>query len=384
MLQPKQALPKRTPMDILQPYRDDLAFLKAQGLSRSLPQARAAFLDFSSNDYLALARHEAVIEAGIEAARTYGAGSTGSRLLSGNSPLFEEFEAQIARDKHTDAALIFNSGFQANVGALSVLLDRHSVVVFDRLNHASMYQGVFLSGANLQRYDHLAYDQLEDLLQRHQDRRCLIASETVFGMDGDKADVTVLLALAQKYNALLYLDEAHATGLYGPEGYGLATEATLDPERTVVMNTFSKALGSSGACVASNRVVVEALIQRGRTFIYSTALSPFCIGAARKAWTMVRDLEDVRTKLLARADCLRNVLKVKGFTVPGQETNILPILMKDNATAEGLHRALLEKGIVTSFIRRPTSPTPRLRVALTAAHTEEDIEKLLEGLVSTA
>lgn len=367
-------------MDILERYRSDLVALQAQNLRRVLPTSTTNGRDFSSNDYLNLAHDDRVVSAGIAAARLYGAGSTGSRLLSGNSPLWTEFESRIARDKGTEAALIFNSGFQANSGVLSALLDRHMVVVFDTLNHASMYQGVFLSRACMKRYNHLDYDQLETFLKESETRRCLIASETVFGMDGDRADISILSELAQKYNALLYLDEAHATGLYGPQGYGMTEGAALDPERTIVMGTFSKALGSSGAYIATNRLLIDFLIQRCRSFIYSTSLSPFCIGAAQEAWHLIPTLENARNRLLSQSRSLRNRLRLKGFRVIGQNTNILPILMKDNMTAENLHRYLMMRGCITSFIRRPTSPTPRLRLALNAAHTETDIAHLTEAL----
>lgn len=368
-------------MDILERYRSELSTLRNQKLERALPSPQPKeSIDFSSNDYLDLARDERTISAGIAAARLHGAGSTGSRLLSGNRSLFTTFEGQIARDKGTETALIFNSGFQANLGVLSALLDRHMVVIFDTLNHASMYQGVFLSRALLKRYNHLDYDQLETFLKESKGCRCLIASETVFGMDGDRADISILSMLAQKYGALLYLDEAHATGLYGPQGYGLTEGAPLNPEQTVVMGTFSKALGSSGAYVATNRLLTDFLIQKCRSFIYSTSLSPFCIGAAQEAWRLIPDFAPARARLFHQSALLRDRLRTRGFHAIGEGTNILPLLMKDNTAAETLHKYLLARGIITSFIRRPTSPTPRLRLALTAKHSNVALARLIQAL----
>ena len=330
--------------------------------------------DFSSNDYLGLSKHREVIDAGIKASLKYGAGATGSRLLSGNSDLFENFERQIAIDKKTESALIFNSGFQANSGVLECLTDKNTLVIFDMLNHASMYHGIFASGAKLKRFQHLDYLHLEELLADavKEYANILIVSETVFGMDGDIADIQALIDISRKYNAMLYLDEAHATGLYGDKSYGLSTNFHFDKDKTIIMGTFSKAIGSSGAYIACSSLVKDFLINKCKSFIYSTALSPFCIGSAQKSWSMLPFLEELRRGIMQKADRVRNALNGVGM-----RTNIVPILFKTTEKMIEKRRVLQENGVIVSGIRPPTSPTPRLRIAINATHSDSDIEKLI-------
>jgi 8-amino-7-oxononanoate synthase len=362
---------------LLANFEEKITWLERESLIRTLPLWDASYCNFSSNDYLGLSQCKSVIEAGCSAAITYGAGSTGARLLSGNLPLFEKFEAQIAKDKDTEGALLFNSGFQANSGTLEALTDKDSVVLFDKLNHASMYQGVFASRAKLLRFEHLDYSQLEDLLKKNAEKELLIASETVFGMDGDTADMAALSFLSEKYGALLYLDEAHATGLYGAHGYGMSTDFVLDPKATVVMGTFSKALGSSGAYVACSDVIKKYLIQKCRGFIYSTALSPFCIGAAQHAWKLVKGLDTARKDILENASFLRQALRDAGYLVLGAGTNIVPIVFERIDDMVAVKGVLESKKIIVSGIRKPTSPTTRIRIAVSAVHSRGDVSRLL-------
>lgn len=341
---------------------------------RSLPNYPKRVIDFSSNDYLGFSKDPRILEAGIIAAKEYGVGSTGSRLLSGNFGLCEEFENQIALDKNTEAALIFNSGFQANSGVLECLSDKDTVVIFDKLNHASMYQGVFASGAKLIRYEHLDYSHLEDILKSNTNKKILLVSETVFGMDGDIADLDALIQLSEKYGALLYLDEAHATGLYGPKGYGISTNYTFNKDRTVIMGTFSKAIGANGAYIACSNLIKDFLIQKCKSFIYSTALSPFLIGAAKKSWELIPSLGEVRKDIFEKSNKLRKRLNGKG-----KETNIVPIVFSSIEDMLNRKKILQNLNIIVSGIRPPTSPTPRLRIAVSATHSDSDIDKLVEG-----
>ncbi|MDR1590997.1 MAG: 8-amino-7-oxononanoate synthase [Puniceicoccales bacterium] len=365
--------------ELLTQYENLIAETKS---IRKLVNCPETYIDFSSNDYLGLARNNAVIEAGCAAAQAYGAGSTGSRLLSGNKSLFIEFEAMIARDKKTEAALIFNSGFQANSGVLECLSDKNTTVIFDKLNHASMYHGIFASGANLFRFNHLDYDHLEAILKKENTNRCLIVSETVFGMDGDSADLQTLSDLSQRYDTLLYLDEAHATGLYGENGYGLSTNYALNPETTLIMGTLSKAIGSSGAYIASSCFMQNYLIQKCKSFIYSTVLSPFCIGAAMCSWDLIPSLANVRVNLLRRTQDLRNDLQRCGIGVKGMGTNIVLIPCEGVESMLKIKDKCMKNGIIVSGITRPTSPTPRIRIALCAHHTSKDVEKLIQALIS--
>jgi 8-amino-7-oxononanoate synthase len=368
--------------EALRQIGDFVSNQEKQGLARTLPSWNNSPCDFSSNDYLALSRHETVIEAGCCAARLYGAGSTGSRLLSGNIPIFAELEDRIALGKGTKAALYFSSGFQANASLIKALANRDSVLLFDKLNHASMYYGAFASRAKLVRFEHLDYSCLEEQLKEHSSRRMLIASETVFGMDGDMADIGVLSSLAEKYGAFLYLDEAHATGLYGPDGYGLSTTCHLNPETTIIMGTFSKALGGSGAYVACSQLLKDYFVQTCGGFIYSTAPSPFCVGAAICSWDLVKNMGNTRTRILELALMLRQHVKNAGYYVLGTETNIVPIVFQD-VEKMVLNKDILQaSGISVSGIRPPASPTTRIRFAVNAMHERANIEAVLRVLRS--
>jgi 8-amino-7-oxononanoate synthase len=363
-----------------QHHRGQYRTLKAIGQERTL-------LDFSTNDYLNLSRHDEVIAAGIMAGQAYGVGATGSRLLSGNLELYKTFEQTIAQDKHSEAALLFNSGFQANVSALSCLLDDRvlhakPLVFFDQLNHASLYQAVFLSKATLCRYRSMHH--LELLLERYKQdpRPKFIVTETMFGMDGHLVPLEHMVALTHQHHALLYLDEAHATGILGVNGYGLSTTLSLQHIPHVMMGTFSKAVGVSGGYVACHNILYDYFINKATGFMYSTAASPMVIGAAFKAWTLIKSLNKERNMLHVLGHTLRDRLKNNGFDVGTSQTHIVPIRVKTEAQCVQLQKKLLEKGIMVSCIRPPTVPpgTSRLRIALTAKHTVQDVERLVETL----
>jgi 8-amino-7-oxononanoate synthase len=363
-------------------YINYLAKWQKASLFRSLGPKKQSSLDFSSNDYLGLANSSSLLEAGYEAARLYGSGSTGSRLLSGNSNLFEEFEAQIAADLGTESALLFNSGFDANIGIFSSLFNKNDLIIFDKLNHASMYRGIELCGAKLLRYNHLDYTMLEDILKsnRNKYKTVIIASETLFGMDGDLASVKILADLSTNYNTTLYLDEAHAVGTQGQNGYGLATDFELDKSRIIYMGTFSKALGSTGAYVACNALVKNVLINRCPSFIYSTALAPFCVGASVCAWKIVKTKTKERSDLIETSNKLRNALNAFGYNTLGSNTHIIPLLFNSCDEMVRKKENLCKNGILVSGIRRPTVPSPRLRIALNTKHIESDITELLKVL----
>lgn len=362
--------------------------LKDTGKYRVFPEQKPALmLDFSTNDYLGLSRHPALMKAANNAGTQYGVGATGSRLLSGNNDLFVGFEAQIARDKGTECALIFSSGFQANLSVLASLLDARvlgaqALVFFDRLNHASLYQAVFLSGALLIRYRHADANHLADLLDKHQgdSRPKFIVTETVFGMDGDVAPLQDIADLARAANALLYLDEAHATGVQGP--YGLSGTLDLREIVCVIMGTFSKALGCSGAYIASNRAVCDYIINRAHGFVYSTALSPMVVGAAAHAWEMVRHMDVERARLIALADSLRTHLASRSIDTGNSSTHIVPIILGREAYVISAKEVLGKAGIRVSAVRQPTVPpgTARLRIAVCVGHTQDDIARLATEL----
>ena len=258
-------------------------------------------------------------------------------------------------------------------------------MIFDKLNHASMYQFNFApitqskNATQLLRFGHLNYDQLEKILEENKDNpRKFIASETVFGMDGDIADVERLSDLASKYGAVLYLDEAHATGLYGEKGYGISTNVKLNSENTIVMGTFSKSLASTGAYITCDDLFKKYLIQVSKGFIYSTALLPFCIGVAQYNWNLIPELGEVRKRIMDLSDYLRDGLKAAGLEYSGKGTNLIPIIFNSIDEMQEMHKSLLEANIITSAVRRPTSPTPRIKIAVNANHSRQDIDNLLE------
>lgn len=374
---------------LLERYAKALDELAAQDLLRRMPAPRGPEeLDFSGNDYLGLARRPELAEAGAEAGRIYGAGATGSRLLSGNTPLHMAFEARIAADKGTQSALLFGTGYQANAAAIAALLDKNvlgaePLVFADRLNHASMHLGCQLAGIRQIRYRHLDLAHLDELLAKHADdpRPKVILSESVFGMDGDQADVAALQERAKRAGALLYVDEAHATGVFGPRGFGLCEGIALGPA-TVVMGTLSKALGVSGGYVACSELVRDYLLNRAGGFIFSTAPSPLTVGAGLKAWELLPSLGPERAHLLALAEHLRQGLRQRGFDCGASTTQIVPVIVGDAGRALALRDTLASRGIHVSAVRPPTVPPggSRLRIGLSAAHSREDVERLLEAL----
>lgn len=358
---------------------------------RRLPKSELvigkAYVDFSSNDYLKLNNNPSLIQEAIEAGKKYGVGATGSRLLSGNNNIFEEFEEQIAIDKNTESALIFNSGFQTNITVLSSLLDAKilqykPVVLFDKLNHASLYQAVFLSGAELIRYKHNDMSNLEELLVKYKNKHKIIVTETVFGMDGDIVDIHQIVKLAKAYNAFLYLDEAHATGVFGGDGYGISTLVDLGAVQYLIMGTFSKALGCSGGYIATDFVTRDYIINNAPGFIYSTANSPMVIGASAKSWGMISKLKKERLYLKDLGSYARDKLKQEGFNIGSSNSHIIPIIIGDEDSAIKAKDKLLQNGIIVSCIRPPTVPTntSRIRIALNVSHTKENIDKLIEIL----
>ena len=343
--------------------------------------------DFSHNDYLGLARAPALIEAGYAAAKQYGMGATGSRLLSGNLPPHIALEKTIALDKGTQAALIFNSGYQANATVLAALLDKTALgaeplVFADRLNHASLHHACQLQNVRQIRYRHNDLAHLRLLLNKHHHdpRPKFIITETVFGMDGDAIDIAALADLADTFNAFLYLDEAHATGLLGQDGHGLA--CGWIGKRGLAMGTFSKALGVSGAYVACSQTVRDYLINRCSGFIYSTAPSPAVIGAAQAAWQACAKMSIARKKLLQRAQYLRIQLHGLGFNTGMSSTHIVPIIVGEASAALDLKAWLLDKNILVSAIRPPSVPmhTARIRIALSTTHEDSHVEALIDAL----
>ena len=374
-------------------YAEHTRALGEQGLRRQLPRpSEVGLIDFSHNDYLGLSRHPRVLRAAQLALQEDGVGATGSRLLSGNSARVEALEARIAADKDCEAALVFGTGFQANTMVLAALLHpkihaRAPRVLADTLIHASMHQGCRLAGVQPEFFRHNDLDHLQSLLEAGGPDAppTFVLSETVFGMDGDVLDMERLSTLVDAHNAMFYLDEAHATGVVGEQGYGLAgpwMRAPSGRHRGVVMGTFSKALGGMGAYVACSANLRNYFLHRCVGFIYTTAPSPAVVGAAAQAWEMVGHLREARHALMARAQRLREALTAQGWDCGVSTTHIVPIIVGDEDTTLALKRRLAEQGIEVSAVRPPTVPrgSSRLRVALAASHTDEQVGALVRAL----
>lgn len=370
------------------------AKLKEENIYRLLPYDReinrnflnASVIDFSTNDYLNLSTDKEALQSGYQAGLKYGVGSTGSRLLSGDSELYNQFESQISKDKNTEAALLFNSGYQANLGVLGALCDpkvlkEKPLVFFDRLNHASLYQGLFLNNIHPIRFRHNDMKHLTELLETHQSNPApkFIVCETLYGMDGDFAPLNEIIALARIHNAFLYLDEAHATGLYGANGYGLSNTADLKDINYAIMGTFSKALGVCGAYISSSFAIKEYLVNRCASFIYSTALSPIAVGAAMWSWNKVRSMSAERTYLLKKADDVRKQLQAKGYDIGTSSSHIITVMVGVPAKALALQEQFARNNIKVAAIRPPTVPpgTSRIKISLTLNHSDNDINKLI-------
>lgn len=393
----------KTPPSILEAqslYQDDLARRAESGQLRRCklvePVSAAchievqvdgkAAINFSSNDYLGLSRDVRLQEAAIEAIRRYGTGSSASRLISGTNQLVATLECTLANFKQTEAALVFNSGYQANVAILQALLEPGDWVLCDKLNHASLMDGCLLSGARWARYRHLDLEHLETRLKKAPPGvKKWIVTDSVFSMDGDYPDLTALVDIAEQYGALVMIDEAHATGLYGnARSSGLCEQFGLSNRITLQMGTFSKALGGAGAYVAGSRVLIDTLINRARGFIYSTALPPAVIGAALKAVEIVQTDPSLKHRLWENVAMFETLARQAGLqnrlTLPLQSP-IVPFLIGDSEETLRISQQLLDAGYFAQGIRPPTVPpgTGRLRIALSAAHSVDQ----LEGLVAT-
>ncbi|MFZ0980965.1 MAG: 8-amino-7-oxononanoate synthase [Candidatus Acidiferrales bacterium] len=342
-------------------------------------------LNLSSNDYLGLSTDPRLKQATIEAvARTERVGSTGSRLLSGNSREWEEIEAEFAAFAGTEAAVYFGSGYLANIGLLGSLLRPGDTVFSDALNHASLIDGMRLSGATKIICPHGDLEFLEDALRgsaRGTGAR-VIVSETVFSMEGDVAPLAELVALARKYDAAVIVDEAHATGAWGPEGRGIAAELGLEREMLAIVHTCGKALASAGAFVCGSGALREHLINRARTFIFSTAMPPYMAGQIRAALVLARGAEAERGHLREIAAALREGLAAAGLRCGTSSTQIVPVMLGTNEAALHVASELQRDGFAVKAIRPPTVPagTARIRISLTSKITMDDIGRLVAAI----
>jgi len=384
---------------MLEQLSQELAALESQALRRRLqvleevlPGGRVrlegqVLLNLSSNDYLGLAQDPRLIKAAKKAAARWGTGAGASRLVVGHLALHEEVEARLAAFKGTQAAAIFSTGYMANLGVISALVGPGDTVFCDKLNHASIYDGIKLSGAQLLRFPHRDLKRLENLLQKTQgDKRRLIITDSIFSVDGDLAPLAALVALKERFGAALMIDEAHATGVLGARGAGLAAALGLTERVEIHMGTFSKALGSLGGYVAGDRRLIDYLHNRARSFIYSTALAPPVLGAIEAALEIVAREPQRRAYLLEESEKFRRGLTSAGLDTLGSETQIVPVLVGDNGRTLEFAARLRQQGLMAVALRPPTVPPGRARVrfSLSAAHSREDLRRALDTIIATA
>ena len=370
----------------------DLDKTRAEGLSRTLRNVTSAqgsriqldgreFLNFSSNDYLALANDPVLKQAGVAAMEKYGVGAGSSRLVSGNLQPYEDLERRLAAFKAEEAALVFSSGYAANVGTITALVGEEDAVILDKLDHASIIDGARQSGATIRVYPHKNLKRLEAILQQSGSfRRTLIVTETVFSMDGDLAPLAEIVELKEKHGAWLMIDEAHATGLYAKNRRGLAEAAGVEDKIEVTLGTLSKTVGCLGGFVVGSQVLIDFLRNRARSLIYSTALPPAVCAAAAAAvdFIMREDGHQRRDRLWRNVSQMKNGLTALGIQNESRSP-IIPIIIGDEAATMETSRRLYERGIFVPAIRFPTVPKgkARLRVTVTAAHEQPDIEQFL-------
>ncbi len=341
-------------------------------------------IDFSSNDYLALSCHAQVIATARQFLEEHGAGSGAARLMSGDLALHHRLEKEIARFKGQEAALLFGNGYMANTGVIPALMGRHDVIFSDKLNHASIVDGSLLSGARLVRFRHNDMDHLADLLARKRGSgQALIVVESLYSMDGDKAPLAELVALKERHNCLLLVDEAHATGIFGATGAGVVEEAGVADQVDLVMGTFGKALGSYGAYVAARQGWIDFLVNRARSFIYSTALPPAVIGASLGALQVVRGNPGLGQQLLARVEFFKKALASYNLEVESS-TQIMPLMIGASGAAVEMAAQLGEAGFFVTAVRPPTVPenTARLRFSVTLHQGEGDLSSLAEQVAA--
>ena len=374
--------------------RKDAGLYRHRKTSNSPQGVRVVFdgieyLSFCSNDYLGLATHPELINALCDCASGWGVGAGASHLLGGHSEPHEDLEQQLAQFMGAERALLFSTGYMANLAVLTSLADRGDVIHQDKLNHASLIDGALLSRASLKRYRHVDMTELESQLKNETGGRKIIASDGVFSMDGDLAPLSTMLSLAHANNALCYIDDAHGFAVLGEQGRGIVDECDTRAEdykngNLLSMCTLGKAMGSFGAFVCGSEEMIETLIQQGRSYIYTTALPPALAAASYAAFEVMTNESWRRQKLADlvdyfKAGCLRRALPMMNSSTP-----IQPVLIGDNEKALAIAEKLKQQGLLVFAIRSPTvaAGSERLRITLSATHEESDIDVLLDALAN--
>ena len=371
-------------------FKDDLDKLKDADLLREIHDRESAqgamivlrgqeCINFGSNDYLGLANHPALIKAAQDATGMFGTGGGASRLLAGGTGLHETLEAGLAEFKGTPSAILFNSGYSANTGAIPALAHDEDIIFSDELNHASIIDGCRLARADTHIYKHKNMGHLEELLKNTQARRKLIVSDTVFSMEGDLAPLKELKALADNYDAMLYTDDAHGMGVLGAGRGALAHAELTHAPNIIQMGTLSKAAGSMGGFIAAHEDMIHWILNKARPFIFSTALPPSTIAASLSALELIKNQTGLK-KLWENRTHMAEGLKEKGINTEISKTPIIPIQTKNSSDALRISRELFERGFYAPAIRPPTVSMPMIRITVTAEHASSDIDGLIEAL----
>ncbi|MFD4817610.1 8-amino-7-oxononanoate synthase [Peribacillus butanolivorans] len=336
---------------------------------------------FASNNYLGIADDQRLIEASVQATQRFGTGSTGSRLTTGNTIVHEKLEKRLAEFKQTDAAIVLNTGYMANIAALTTLVGRDDLILSDEMNHASIIDGCRLSRAETIIYRHADLLDLEMKLQINtRYRKRIIVTDGVFSMDGDIAPLPGIVELAKRYDALVMVDDAHATGVLGKDGRGTSEHFGLKGKIDIEMGTLSKAVGAEGGYIAGSRSLVDYVLNRARPFVFSTALSSGVVASALTAVDIIQSEPERRVRIRAMSQRLYNELTSLGYTVSGGETPILAIICGEPEQAMFLSKELHKHGIYAPAIRPPTVPsgTSRIRLTLMATHQEEQMNHVID------
>ncbi len=376
---------------------EELSQLQSQGLLRTLTSRGASsppwltggdgkeLLNFSSNDYLGLSQHPALREASIAATNRFGTGATASRLVCGTFCYHRELEEEIAQLKGSENALLFANGYSTALGTITAVVGKGDTVILDKLSHACLIDAARLSGATLRVFPHNDLNRLQSILENTvkksaPETRILVVTESVFSMDGDLSPLADIVALKEKYGALLLVDEAHALGVLGAQGLGLAEELSLQDRIDFQMGTLGKAAGSAGGYLAASQTWVELLTNRARSFIYSTAPPPAQVAASLAALRLITSPEGDTLRQTLRQNVQQLGRSPSNQNLP---TPIVPLILGDNQRALNAARTLMTAGLLIPAIRYPTVPrnTARLRITLSAAHTSEHITRLQEALI---
>ncbi len=358
-----------------------LRTVEGEQLPRTIVNGKEMVL-MASNNYLGLASHPYLKEAAIKSVEKYGVSASASRLISGTMTLHRKLEEKIASFKKTESALVFNSGYTANIGIISTLLTKGDIIFSDELNHASIIDGCRLSGAEIMVFPHKRTDILERMIKRsHTHGKRMIVVDAVFSMDGDIAPLPEIVYLAEKYDCILMVDEAHATGILGERGSGAVEHFHLEGRVDIIMGTLSKALGGFGAYCAGRRELIEYLINRSRPFIFTTALPPAVISTAIAAIELIEKEPSLRENLWSNTRYFKDGLERMGFDTMGTETPIIPVFVGSERNAVIATEILLEEGVFALGIRPPTVPAGKCRIRATvmANHTIEDLNRALKA-----